>query len=146
MKLYYCNMYFLIYYHCGKRFSSLSLQKRKEIDKWRLCAGNEKRCELWSTAPTSTHSAGAISRHQVTTDAIFAAVGGRRAGAGTSSMVFAIGSAVGPAGPGAPSTVDHLKRQITAWQRAENKTKQNKDKHIFLLWNNFKWSDPSKTR
>ena len=45
--------------------------------------------ELWSTAPTLTHSASAISRHQV--DATFAAVGGRRAGAGTSSMVFAIG-------------------------------------------------------
>ena len=88
--------------------------------------------ELWSTAPTLTHSAGAISRHQVTTDATFAAVGGRRAGAGTSSMVFAIGSAVGPAGPGAPSTVEHLKRQITAWQRAENKTK-NKENRIFVM-------------
>ena len=94
--------------------------------------------ELWSTAPTLTHSAGAISRHQVTTDATFAAVGGRRAGAGTSSMVFANGSALEPG-----DQSDDLKRQITAWQKAENKTDQRKT-YIFVM-KPFQVEDPSKT-
>ena len=61
----------------------LSKRERKKINEESVRVR-----ELWSTAPTLTHSAGAISRHQVTTDATFAAVGERRAGAGTSSMVL----------------------------------------------------------
>ena len=113
----------------------LSKRERKKINEESVRVR-----ELWSTAPTLTHSAGAISRHQVTTDATFAAVGERRAGAGTSSMVFAIWSAVGP---GAPS--DHLKRQIKAWQRAKNKKNKQRKTYIFVM-KPFKVEEPSKTR
>ena len=57
---------------------------------------------------TWAHAAVAIGRHEVATDAVLAAVGGRRAAASAPPVMFAVRPARRPRRPAAPPAVHHF--------------------------------------